>query len=146
MWILALLSITLLTCIRKNKLLRTYFYDSLYCIGLQLGHNIYTPVCNVYSDYCYLDIVLLKKYGGELHGCRIFHQEYFCLPLQYVPVGYTLVYELDGKPEEHLYFEGTPFKVNEGTLVLYKKKRQRLGFISEEVARSDQWPFPENEC
>lgn len=140
MWILIVL-LLLLILIRQNKLLRTHLQNSLYSIGIQFGTHIYTPVCDVYSDSRYFDIVLLGKHHAHLHGYRVFHQQYFELPLKYVPVGHHLVHEIDGNSREHLYLDGTPFRVHTGQLVLYRKKRRGLGFISEVCERSNQWPF-----
>lgn len=142
MWILISLLVAIFTLfIRQNKLLRAYFHSWLYRVGLQLGTHIYTPVCDIHSEFRYFDIVLLKKCNGHLHLNRILHQESLEIPLKYVPVGHHLTYEVDGKVKEHLYLEGTPFKISEGTLILYQRKFKRLGSILEEHSRSDRWPF-----
>lgn len=142
MWIFIFLLLSILL-IRKNKFLRTYFHNSLFYIGLQLGWHIYTPVCDVCSRsaFRYFDIVLFDKYDGCIHGYRILHREYFCIPLKYIPVGYTLVYKVNGEVRDHLYLEGTPFQIDEGQLILYRKKRKGISFISEEVCRSNKWPI-----
>ena len=140
MWILLVLFI-LLALIRQSQLLRTHLHASLYSIGLQFGKHIYTPVCNVYSDSRFFDIVLLGKHHGHIHGHRVFNREYFHIPLTYVPVGHHLVYEINGRKQDHFYLEGTPFRVHKGTLVLYQKKRRGMSFISEERGRSNEWPM-----
>jgi hypothetical protein len=140
MW-LWLLLITPILIIRRNKFLRTYFQNSLYRIGIQIGTNIYTPVCDVQSDFCYFDIVFLKKHNATLHGYHIFQRKEFLISLKYIPIGHTLNYVIDSKVSEHLYFEGTPFHVHKGELILYQKKRKGLGFISVEINRSNKWPI-----
>lgn len=140
MWILIVL-FTLLILIRQSKLIRTHFHSYLYSIGLQFGTHIYTPVCNVYSDFRYFDIVLLGKHHGYIHGHRIFHREFFRIALNYVPVGYHLVYEVNRQKQEHFYLEGTHFQVDRGILILYRKKRRGMSFVSEECNRSNQWPM-----
>lgn len=127
--------------IRKSKFLRIYFHSKLYRIGIQIGKHIYTPVCDIHSDFRYFDLVFLRKQHSHLDGYRIFHQECFRLTLQYIEAGQHLVYEIDGKHQDHLYLEGTPFQVTKGILILYQKKRKGLSFISEEIKRSNQWPM-----
>lgn len=136
-----LLSISLI--IRYNKLLRIYFQSSLYKIGLQIGNNIYTPVCDVHSDFRWFDIVLIKKAPEYLHIHRILHREKHYIPLFYVPVGKNLVYKIDDEISEHLYLEGTPFTVSKGELILYKRENVgRMGFTKYvEIAKSNQWPI-----
>jgi len=144
MWIFTFLLITFfltLVWIRQNKLLRIRFYNNLYSIGIQIKDHINTPVCDIYTEPRPFDIVLLIKHHEHLHGYRIFNKEYFKIKLEYVPVGYHLVYHINNEPAEHLYMEGTPFQLNKGTLVLSQKKRKGLSFISVEVGRSNQWPF-----
>lgn len=145
MWILLLLLIFPL--IRYNKLLRIYFQSSLYKIGIQLGNNIYTPVCDVHSEFRWFDIVLIKKNPSHVHIHRILHGEEFHLPLSYVPVGKTLLYKINGVPSEHMYLEGTPFILSKGELTLYRRENSgRMGsFRTVEIARSIQWPIIINE-
>lgn len=140
MWILLFLLICAIQ-IRRNKVLRTSFYYILYILGLQIGRHIYTPVCDIYTDFRYFDIVFLGKHHGHVHGYRLFHREYFQIPLHYLPVDNNLVYQINEQPAEHLYLEGTPFHLNKGELILYQRKRRGLGFISEEIGRSPKWPF-----
>jgi hypothetical protein len=98
-------------------------------------------VCDIYSEHRHFDIILLKKYNTHIQGYRVFNRESFQIPLKYVPIGHKLVYEVDGEEKEHLHFEGTPFEVFDGNLVLYQRKPKRLGFILEEHSRSTRWPF-----
>ena len=145
MWFCLLLLIFPL--IRYNKLLRIYFQGSLYKIGVQFGNTIYTPVCDVYSDFRWFDVVFFKKSPGHLYGHRLLYQEQFDIPLSYVPVGKTLLYKINGVPSEHMYLEGTPFTLSNGELTLYRRESTgRMGsFRNIEVARSIQWPIINNE-
>ena len=143
MWILLLLLTLGLFIIRYNKLLRIYFQSSLYKIGIQLGNNIYTPVCDVHSEFRWFDIVLIEKNPSHLHIHRVLHREKFHLPLLYIPVGKTLLYKINGIPSEHMYLEGTPFTLSKGELTLYRRESTgRMGsFRNIEIARSIQWPI-----
>jgi hypothetical protein len=143
MWIVIFLLLTIILGIRNNKLLRTYFQSYLYRLGLQFGTHIYTLVGDVYSDFRYFDIVFLKKHKENLHGFRLFNQEDFCILMKYVPVGHHLIYKVNDKVKEHLYLDGTPFEIDEGELILYRKVPKRFGYISEEHSRSNKWPFGE---
>lgn len=143
MWIFMFLSLLTMCMllIRRNKFIRTYLHPWLYRFGLQLGSHIYTPVCDIYSNFRYFDIVLLMKYKGSLYMYRLFHHEQIQIPLKYIPVGHHLKYKINDEEHEHLYLEGTPFQLHKGELILYQRKARRLGFISIEVGRSDKWPF-----
>lgn len=132
--------ILILLIIRKNRFLRTYLYSYLYSYGIQIGDHIYTPVCDVYSNYNYYDIVILGKNKGYLHGYYILHNKYFKIELTYIPVGHNLVHQIDNTNKEYMYMEGTPFTVRNGTLILYKKKRRGFGTYSEEISRTNKWP------
>ena len=108
-----------IVCIRKNKFIRNRLRDKLYYIGIQIGNNIYTPVCDIHTEFKYFDMIVMVKEKNNIHGYRIFNREYFNISLKYIPVGHHLVYKHNNKNKEHLYLEGTPFKINKGELILY---------------------------
>jgi hypothetical protein len=144
MWLLLICLVVLIAIgyfIRSNKYLRTHFYDKLYSVGLQYGNHIYTLVSDVYQEECCVDLVILTKHHDHLHVYHVFNRKYSKISLVYPSPIQTLVYQIDNQPKEHLYMEGTPFRVNKGELILYQKKRKGLGFIREEIGRSKQWPF-----
>lgn len=143
MWSLVglILLVILFVYIRRSKLLRTYFYSKLYRIGIQYGKHIYTPVCDIYTDFYGLDFVFLRLKHKCLWGYRFLHGECFRIPLTYVDVGHHLKYVHDGEEVDHMYMEGTPFSVEKGHLILYQRKRKGLSYISEEIKRSQQWPM-----
>lgn len=141
MWIILLILLALIV-IRYNKLLRLYFESSLYKIGVQIGNTIYTPVCDVHSEFRWFDFVLIKKNPSHVHIHRVLHREKFHIPLSYIPVGKTLLYKVNGVPSEHMYLEGTPFTLSKGELILYNKEKARMmGWKNVEIARSTQWPI-----
>lgn len=144
MWIaliIIIVSLITLLVIRSDKYLRTYFNDKLYIIGIQLGNIIYTPVADIYLNQFKFDIILSAKYRDNLYVYKILNRECSKIALTYPSPVQTLVYYIDNKPQEHKYLEGSPFIVHRGELVLFEKKRKGLGFIRQEIGRSNKWPF-----
>ena len=139
MWILLgliLLPIVISVCIRNHSLARIQLHSYLYKIGIQWGNHVYTPVCDICTDFRFPDLVLLGVHHEHLHIYRIFQREHVHIPLVYVQPGYHLEYK---GPESIMYMEGTPFRVKKGELVLYKRQRKGMAFMLQEVQRSTQW-------
>lgn len=87
------------------------------------------------------DIVLVHAHTDKLHCYSIFHNEYFTIPLTFVPVGFHLSYKVDEEEKPLPYEEGTPFKLDKGELILYRKEKKKFVFVNVESQRSQQWPM-----
>ena len=141
--IIAFLSIFIvlgMMIIRKNNFLRIYLQSKLYFIGIQINNNIYTPVCDIYSDNSCFDIVYIKKHQSHICCYNILRNQSYKILLSYVPPNYRLEHRINDEVQQHIYLEGTPFNVTEGKLILFEKKRKGLGFIFQKHSESTSWP------
>lgn len=135
------LTALVIVTIKKNTFLRSYFHDKLSKIGLQFGNTIYTPVCDIQTDYRLFDIVFTRKENTRLQLSRIFHKERFYIPLTYVEPGYKLKYKVNNQIQDIPYYDGTPFTLDQGILTMYKSKVGKMGITSQYIGESIQWPF-----
>jgi hypothetical protein len=122
--------------------LHNYCFDHLNCIGLQLGNHIYTPVTTIqHPTENWIDLIFLRTHQKHLHGYSFFHHQYFAIEMHHVPVGHKLIYHYNNQNHDLPYMKGTPFRVKNGQLILYKRRRKGIGFILEKVAKSTSWPI-----
>lgn len=111
-------------------------------IGIQVFDHIYKFNSVIqYPGGSNIDIILIYKHFNQLNCYSLFGRKSFIIPLAFVGVGFHLKYIVDEKEKKIPFEEGTPFKIDKGVLVLYKVKRKGLGFIKEEVKRSQSWPM-----
>lgn len=127
---------------RYSAYLSTYFYDVLNHVGIMVNNHIYTPVTVIqHNSAHWIDLVILGKHQHHVHVYSLIYGDYFTIQLHHVPVGHKLVHLHQEQKKAPPYMSGTPFKINEGELILYKRKRRGLGFITEKVNQAQEWPM-----
>lgn len=123
-------------------LVLTFIITKIKFIGIQVFDHIYKFNSVIqYPKGSGIDIIIIYKHYNELNCYSLLSGRSFVIPLTFVEVGFHLKYIVDGEEKKIPFEEGTPFQISKGHLVLYKIKRKGLGFIKEEVKRSQSWPM-----
>jgi len=139
------LPILLLFLLYRVKFIRLYLNPKFNWIGLHCFWTIYTFGSKIQTDkFALFSPVLIRRFCNRLevvHFLSPWHK--IEIPLYFTEPGFCLKYLLNDRILEVPFEEGTPFRLNRGELVLYKRVRRGLGFVMKEVARSKEWPFEE---
>ena len=126
----------------KNNIIKIYVHNIFGWFGIQLFQTIYTMTSAIQSNKSvYCDLVLINRYSDHINIYLILHRFTETIMLCYVKPGFKLMYKVDGKILDLPYEEGTPFQIDRGELILYKRIIKRFGFINEEISRSKKWPI-----
>jgi hypothetical protein len=122
-------------------LIKIKYPNLLNHVGIQIGHDIITPLTKIYYRHSGFDFVIMTKHDHKINGYRLLHSEYFEIPFHHPQVGFKL-YHMDGEEKkEYPYMPGTPSRIRKGNYVLYKQIKAGLGIKLKEIAVSEEWPI-----